>query len=226
MTPQELIDHLRGEILDDLAEPQLWTDENLVRYLNAAVNEACERAWLIEDRLTVACCVIPLVAGQAEYQLHKSVFKVKRAAWGREILAPTSTEDLDDDHFGWENAQGRPEAYIESSSNSIRLSRLPRAADVAATPTLQLTVYRTLLAPLTIESNLDAELTDIKAIYQLRLLWWAAHLAFLKRDAESFDPARANEFEAMFTRAFGQRRDANVERKHRDRRPPVVRMRF
>lgn len=226
MTPQELIDHLRGEILDDAADGQLWTDDNLVRYLNAAVNEACERAWLIEDRFTPACCVIPLVAGQAEYPLHKSVLKVKRVAWGREILAPTSTEALDDDHFGWENAQGRPEAFIESSSNGIRLSRIPRAADVAATPSLQLTVYRTLLCPLTINGQLDTELPDIKPIYQLRLLWWAAHLAFLKRDAEAFDPVRANEFEAMFTRAFGQRRDANVERKHRDRRPPVVRMRF
>jgi hypothetical protein len=225
MTPQELIDHARV-VLDDNGEPQLWTDDELVRYLNAAVNEACERALLIEDRSTPACCTITLVAGQAEYPLHKSVIRVKRVAWGSDVLTSTSTEELDDGMFGWENAEGRPAAFIEGSGNTIRLSRIPRAEDLAVTPTLSLVVYRTLLSPLTPESNLDGELTDVKAIYQLRLLDWVGRLAYMKRDSETFDATRSNQFEADFIRSFGERPDANVQRKRRDRRPPVVRMRF
>ncbi len=46
--------------------------------------------------------------------------------------------------------------------------------------------------------------------------------AYLKQDAETFDKMKAGEYGALFTASFGERPDANVQRKQRDRRPPVV----
>lgn len=231
MLIQALIDQFRRGA-DDLAKSLngdrrdvLWSDDEVVTYLNAATDEACERALLVEDATTAECCTIPLVAGQAEYPLHPSVIRVKRAAWGRCVLDPTSTEEMDEQAFGWEIQIGRPRWYIEGSG-SIRLARIPRAEDVAQTAALQLTVYRKLLVPITTDDDLEVELPDIPSIYHLRLLDWVYHLAYSKRDADTFDAARALQFDQRFTASFGMRPDANVQRKRRDRRPPIVRMRF
>ena len=44
----------------------------------------------------------------------------------------------------------------------------------------------------------------------------------LKQDAEVFDTSKAATSLALFVQSFGERPDANVQRKQRDRRPPVV----
>ena len=49
-------------VMADTAVPYLWSDEEVVTYLNDAVKEACERALLIEDRITTAVCSVALVA--------------------------------------------------------------------------------------------------------------------------------------------------------------------
>jgi hypothetical protein len=50
------------------------------------------------------------------------------------------------------------------------------------------------------------------------------HCALLKTDAETLNVQKALKHEKVFERSFGARLDANVQRKHRDRRPPIVRM--
>ncbi|WP_132750411.1 hypothetical protein [Simplicispira metamorpha] len=52
--------------------------------------------------------------------------------------------------------------------------------------------------------------------------YWVYRCAYLKQDAETFDKMKAGEYGALFTASFGERPDANVQRKQRDRRPPVV----
>jgi hypothetical protein len=52
------------------------------------------------------------------------------------------------------------------------------------------------------------------------------HRAYLKQDAETFNPIKAAEYLGLFEQAFGERPDANVQRKRRDKRPRVVRMIF
>lgn len=76
MNLEQLITAARGALQDE-KEPYLWSDELLVDYLNEGVQEACERAKLIEDATTEAVCRIPVVPGQASYALHPSVLEVQ-----------------------------------------------------------------------------------------------------------------------------------------------------
>lgn len=219
MKVADFIEAFRDQVADH-AVPPFWSDAQIVRYLNEAVQEACERAKLIEDRLTPAVCSITLVPDVSTYQLHPSVFEIKRAALRGRPLDETSVEEMDEDCPGWENWKGLPRAFIFEQANgarpaSIRLVRTPTQAD-----TLALTVYRGALKPLS--ADIDTAKPEIPERFHERLMDWVLHRAYLKQDADTFDPNKAAESKALFVQAFGERPDANVQRKQRDRRPPLV----
>lgn len=202
----------------------LWSDDEIAGYLTEAVNEAAERALLIEDHTTPAACTITLQPGVGEYKLHPAVLRIKRLSWNGRPLSETSTEELDDEHLAWETLPGRPCRFVHTGSDTLRLFRIPRAEDIAVASTLALTVYRTPLEPYSADNG--SEVPELKTLYHDRLMQWMYRCAYLKKDSETFDPNAAAKHEAAFTASFGQRPDANVQRKRRDKRPPVVRMRF
>ena len=219
MKVAEFIEAFRDTVADREVPP-FWSDTQIVRYLNEAVQEACERAKLIEDRLTPAVCTVTLAPDVSTYQLHPSVFEIKRATLRGRPLDETSVEELDDDCPGWENWKGSPRLFIFDQASgarpaSIRLVRIPTQAD-----TLSLTVYRGALNPLT-ATNGTAK-PELPERFHERLKDWVYRCAYLKQDADAFDKSKAIEFEASFERSFGPRPDANVQRKQRDRRPPIV----
>lgn len=221
MKVADFIEAFRDQVADHVVPP-FWSDAQIVHYLNEAVQEACERAKLIEDRLTPAVCSITLVPDVATYQLHASVFEIKRATLRGRPLDETSVEEMDADCTGWESLKGLPRAYIfEQASGarpaSIRLVRVPAQAD-----TLALTVFRGALKPLS--PDLDIGKPEIPERFHERLMDWVLHRAYLKQDADTFDPDKAAVSLALFVQAFGERPDANVQRKRRDKRPPLVRM--
>lgn len=223
MNVAEFIARFRS-VLDDTKENYLWSDEEVVGFLTEAVNEAAERALLIEDHVTPAVCTIPLQAGVGEYKLHPSVLKIKRVAWNGRPLDETSTDALDDEHLAWETLSGRPCRFVHSGSDTLRLFRIPRAEDIAVSPALSLTVHRTPLRAYSVDY--DEEIPELKVLYHDRLMQWMYRCAYLKKDSETFDPNASMKHEQNFTATFGQRPDANVQRKRRDKRPPVVRMRW
>ncbi len=172
--------------------------------------------------LTPLACSVSLQPGVATYPLHHSVFEIKRATLRGRPLDETSVEEMDDDCPGWENWKGTPRAYIFEEANgartaSLRLVRTPTQAD-----TLALTVYRGALKPLS--ADRDSERPEILERFHERLMDWMLHRAYLKQDADTFDRNKAAESLALFVQAFGERPDANVQRKQRDRRPPIVQM--
>lgn len=215
MTLEEFIAEFRAE-RGDAATPYLWSDENIVRYLNSAMDEACERALLIEDSTTEEVCTITVEAGTALYPLDARVIKVKRAALDGRKIDVSSVEAEDERDAFWETRAGTPRRFICQGSAAIRLTPTPTAAG-----SLNLTVYRRQLAPFSAD-NTDA-VAEIPEIYHPRLMPWVYRCALLRKDSEVFDEDEALKQEAVFTAAFGQRPDANVQRKRRDRRPPIVR---
>lgn len=219
MKVEDFITEFRCTVSDNEA-PHFWSSESIVRYLNEAVQEACERSKLIEDRSTPAVCAITLQPGESTYSLHASVFEIKRLVLRGWPLDETSVEALDADMPGWEGRTGTPRYFIfEQASGAqaarVRLVPAPTAADAVA-----LTVYRGALNPLS--EDRDQERPEISDRFHDRLMDWVLHRAYLKQDADTFDPTKAAESLALFTQAFGARADANVQRKQRDRRPPVV----
>lgn len=200
-------------VRDDVEEPYFWSDAEILTYLNSALDEACERALLIEDRTTAAVCEVPLEAGTADYTLSPRVIQVKRVAVEGRALAVSSVEAEDCDDSLWETRTGPAQRYICTGLRSLRIVPTPVAEGVA-----NLTVYRRELAPVSAKTS-----PEISDLYHLRLMPWVYRCALLKTDSQAYDPVGAAEQEAVFTRAFGERPDANVQRKRRDRRPPIVR---
>lgn len=217
MTVADFIAQFRSD-LDDAVADYLWSDADIIRYLNGAVREACERALLIEDR-TSAASLITTAIGTADYALHPSVIQIKRVAFRGRPLVETSVEQMDAECCNWESQSGEPRRYI-ANDLAILLTPKPDTAEAVA-----LTVYRRPLAAFNIDPTVSGALSpEFNEIYHERLTNWMYRCAYLKQDAETLNKSKAAEFDALFTAAFGERPDANVQRKHRDQRPPIVRM--
>lgn len=197
--------------------PPLWLDEEIIGYLNEAQNEACERASLILDISTAAVCQIAVVAGTATYNVDPRVLEIKRAKLDSATrpLVETSIEQLDEEMPGWETKTGTPTHFFQTSDTSLTLVPTPIAND-----TLRQRVIRLPLQPMTGPEDEP----EIAERHHYRMLDWAHRCGYLKEDAETINKARASEHEAAFTANFGERPSANVQRKRRDRRPPVVQM--
>ncbi|WP_374257615.1 DUF6682 family protein [Aquabacterium sp.] len=216
MNVADFIERFRLEMADNAA-PYLWSDEEIVAYLNDAVNEACIRARLIEDSTTPAVCMLTLTPGQSSYELHKAVFDIRRVTFNGKALGMSSVEAEDENDLTWESRKGsEPLRVIVSGANRIRV--VPEPTEPVS---LKLTVYRTPINELS--SDADSASPEIAAVYHPRLKDWVYRCAYLKHDAETFDETSANDFEARFDRSFGTRPDANVVRKRRDRALPVTR---
>ena len=201
---------------DDTVSPYDWSDEEIVSYINEAITEACERARLIEDRTTPTVCRLALSIGKANYTLHPSVLKVKRVAFNGQTLPETSVEAMDDADPEWESKEGaEPKLFILENDTGLRVYPTPTAAGV-----LTMTVYRDQLTSLSVDK--PDESPEIHERYHPRLMHWAYRCAMLKRDSVTYNPDGAAAEEAVFARHFGTRQDANVVRKQRDRRPPIV----
>lgn len=219
MVVDEFITKFRTAVLDVVAPP-FWSGEEIVDFLNEAVQEACERAKLIEDRSTPAVCSVLLQPGIDTYVLHRSVLEIKRLACNGRLLCETSVEEQDLGGCHWEQHVGQPRSFIFEPANGarnpqVRLVPTPSSAGVAA-----LTVYRSAIRPLLSGDCNTAP--ELPARYHSRLMHWMMYRGHLKQDADTFDVVKASEHLVLFEQAFGSRADANVQRKHRDDSPPLV----
>lgn len=219
MKVADFIDGFRSTVGDNEV-PYFWSAEDIVRYLNEAVQEACERAKLIEDRRTPTVCSLTLQAGVSTYDLHPSVLEIKRLTLNGQKLDETSVEELDEDCPGWELLSGKPTLFIFEQASGIQPPRLRFVRSPVSAGAVALTVFRGALKPLS--ADLDTAKPEIHERLHERLMDWVLHRAYLKQDADTFDPGKAAQSLALFVQAFGERPDANVQRKQRDRRPPVV----
>ncbi|WP_028605544.1 DUF6682 family protein [Ottowia thiooxydans] len=211
----ELIAAFR-ENTKDGAGQTFWSEGDIVSYLNEAVQEACERARLIEDR----SMSVTLVPGQDTYDLDPSVFEIKRLTVRGRRIDETSVEALDEDSPGWEARSGLPRTFILEQASGAQPPRLRFVPTPVAVEPIGLTVYRGALQAL--RAGGVTEEPEIPARFHERLLYWVYHRAYLKQDADAFDLNKGAQWLALFVQAFGERPDANVQRKQRDRRPPIV----
>jgi len=124
MTGQELVTHLRESILDDAVVPYLWTDTELLRFLNYAEVQACRRAHLLIDGTTAndsgtagtagtlgqkPLCSLTLAGGQATYNLSPKILMIKRCqikTMASPLTGPVSYDELDEYSSGWFGTSG------------------------------------------------------------------------------------------------------------------------
>lgn len=186
---------LRAEYLDDVAQPQLWSDSTLDRCINEACSEAVIRARIITDSITV-----DLLAGEGVYPLPASTLEITRLKVpGILPLTRLSVQQLDESGI-WEERDGTPTGYLFTAQafggdGDLTIYPIPAAAATAT-----LTIKR-MPATLTAGSSIP----EIPEHLHLHLLDWAAYRAFSLRDSDANDTARAAKHEAIFDARFGKR---------------------
>ena len=207
----QLVTHLRLYILDDSGGTGVdwesitatqnsshnllrWTNEELVAYINEAERQATRNSLLIED----STMTISVVDGTALYTLDPKIIIVKRAKLSSETgeLRKVSVKDyfLSSD---WEIKEDTPTEYmLDYSTGKIRFNTIPTQDD-----TLKLIVYRYPLNDME-WNNRTADEPEIGEQYHIKMLDYAAYLAYGKDEPNSYDPQRAAARLATFEREF------------------------
>jgi hypothetical protein len=220
MDAGELIAEFRA-LADDKSEPFLWDDASVLRWLNEAQDEAAERARLLYDTHTPACCTLTLAIGESVYRLHDSVVQVIEA---HTVSAEGKRTRLcrDDPHkfAALTSFSDHPSSYAiigqarSGQGLSILLDQPALAAD-----TLKLSVYRVALQPM----ELSVDDPEIAESSHRKLVYYALGIAFQTRDREAPDTdQRSTQFMSVFDAYFGAPRTAAVKQKLQRHRVPVA----
>lgn len=218
MAPSELFDAFRLEV-DDLADGTLWSEDEIYRYMDQAQREFARKTDCFLDATTASVTQIAITANQALVTLSPLVTKVRRGelASNFNTVKATTLAEMDEgavigSDYGrvvptqWRSATGEPRwAVTDYQPGKLLLVPKPVIAD-----TLSLAVFRLPLNTLTSSSTV-LEVIDEDHQYGLRL--FMEHLAYLKQDAETYNPKRSKnakdewaEFIADAKRSFRRKR--------------------
>lgn len=198
---------------DDNANPPHTSDANAIAKLAEGEREACLRGAPIYDSTTTAVVQYAVAADQATVTLDPRILRIDYAAFlssagGRALALCLTGIDQIRDRCPITSAN-RPDYAAHESRNTLRLYPVPTVAG-----TLTLCVYR---LPLLDMEAVDDE-PEIPVELHDGLVDWALYRTWSAKDSEQEDPARAQTALRDFTERFGERRDAQAMRRHRERR--------
>lgn len=199
---------------------ELWSDEQLLRYLNDAENRFCRRGLVLRDGTTEEVISFKLKTDQVEYPLHPSVLAVVSAKLegdevdlvrlGHTILNAQRTIFPAQVYPEWAWATpvtpGRPNGYLSDdylvhsdgvSKVVLRFNRIPTADENGLE--VRMRVCRLPLCEATVDT-LDNS-PEIPEDYHLDLTEWAAFRALRNHDADTEALAKASAHEARFKKA-------------------------
>jgi len=212
MTLEQLFEQFRSDV-DDVRTPFLWSDADLERYFNWALEKLAEDTRYYLDRETYSGLTItegqPKIAATSENFLGRIIF-IQRAVLGStgRQLAVKSMNQADeavscDDDYGhrhsfsstaWETDTGVPRLIITDyyDDGSLRIGPVPNADD-----TVSLWAHRLPLSEISFTANKEATLEELVRLrshnHELALLQGMKSRAFLKDDPETHDTAMADD---------------------------------
>jgi len=197
----------------------LWSDEELLNYLDISQREAAARSKCITDESTTAVTQISIVAGTSLYSMHSSIIRIDGmylASTGKEIK-PIIRSDLYKLNNVWRSASGVvTHASSDWGQKTLTLYRTPTEND-----TLDLEVVR---LPINDVSQMTTVL-EIPDDFVNGLLDGVAYLAYLKNDSQTQDLKLAEYHRALFERRFGVQSSAQNEMVYRKYRGKKARSR-
>lgn len=205
-----LLDLFRVE-MNDTAKPYLWSDEEVIGYIDDAQKMFCRKTDGIPDDETTEVCVLEVVPGTDRLDLHPSIRRVRsatRRSNGRpvEVLNPENTAERG---YFFDGRPGPVRALVIGGSN--HRARVWPLSD--ETETLDLAVYR---LPLTTIDDTDIPL-EVDSEHHPHLLMWCKHRAYSKQDTETVDRVKAAEFEAKFNDYCEQVTREEARKRHKTR---------
>jgi len=202
----KIIEQFRDEV-DDATAPYLWSNTELIGYLNEAEVEACRRSRLLVDSKTAETCEIAITADEQDFALDPRVIMIRRAKLADEDYPLTfkSIHSLDEEFPAWDGETASTPEYYFADADTASIGIYPKHD---GTDTLHLTVVREPLTPV----NDDEDTPEIASRYHFGLINWMKHRAFTKPDSETKNPELYILRLQLFEREFGQPRSAIDER--------------
>lgn len=208
MQLREMLNELRVSRLDDAVPKYLWSDDQLIGFLNDAVRQVCLRQRCLTESQKTSICQIPIAATQQLVKLHECILAVRSVRY----IDPTATSTCEPltgrtakalwkEHPRWDMEDpGRPEHWVpDYQENMLAISRAPENAGY-----LKLLVWRKpLKEELLVKTCMDG-VPVINDHWHLDLLDWAEHRAFSVPDSELKNDERASAAEEKFTAKIGR----------------------
>lgn len=185
MTGSELLSALRTSVLDDVEEPQLWSNAELFFFLSQAQEEFCRRTYCLLDNTTLAVTHVDILAATSTYEINSYILKIKNArlTLGTNVYDLTIIDEQDFEGLCLTSPSvlmtGTPKYLVDNGMfmSSVVIAPIPEVSG-----TLSLKVTR--LPLLDISSDNDPELPRV---YHGDLLHGAAYRAYRKQDAETMN---------------------------------------
>jgi hypothetical protein len=191
MNSSELVVQFRSD-MDDKELPYLWSDDDVFGYANDAQKEFCRKTDGIEDSRTTSVCRIEIVPGTEWYANSPLILHTREASridTGR-VVPVGSLEKARALGLVFDGAAGPLRALVDGQSKGFwRATPLPNE-----TVSVQLSVFRLPLAVI----NADSQALEIDDQHHPHLVLWMRHRAYLKQDADAFDPKGSAEYQAAF----------------------------
>ena len=202
------------EEADDKIAPYLFSDDQILAWLNEAEDEAAARARLLAEYSDPAICSITVTANQPTYATHEAVLDITRAAFtptggDSTVLFITDRTELDRIKPDWRTSTDEPE-YLVQDDTKVQIVPTPTVAG-----SLDIECNRLPITPMAS----DADTPEIARAHHRYLVHWALHRAFSLPDTETVDPKKAASGEAAFTAYFGIRPDADTRKATQANRP-------
>lgn len=230
MTLQDLLDELASGMLRDRSDlmsgpdDYLWSDAQLVRYINEAEGILARKGLVIRDATTSAVVNVTLAEGVTQYTLHPSVIAVISAQFTGDVgdLARAGHSALNSyqhpDPLYFDPAQlsvlppGKPLAFstdeqLDTATGktgivSLRVYPAPNAE--YAGDVVKLRVVRKPLVALS--TALLSATPEVPEEYHLGLLDWAAYRALRNSDSDAGGVEKADKYKAEFEAMVAQAR--------------------
>jgi hypothetical protein len=237
MIGRDLITTLRDRV-DDGEKPYKWFDNELLRNLNYAEEEACRRAHLIIDDTieedygtagtfgafgtagtfanmnTYPLCQVVISANVAVYTISRKVLQIRRCQLGSmtyPLIGPVTYNDLDNIFPEWKGTAGEISAAGSGGKPAYFLNEPNNVLTLVLAPSVADIAYL-VVSRLPLMQFTFATSPEVEEQYHMGLIDWAAHLCFLKPNESTYNPTLATYYSDMFTRKFGPPVDAYVER--------------
>lgn len=219
MDSTTLAARFRSDVADQ-ARPYLWSDDEVIDYMNDAYRMFVRLTGGIAD-FTSSATQTPIVTGDPIGALDPSILRIMsatRLSDGGVIKVVNSTDlplsgRIDYGSGGTlklDNTAGAVNyMVIGMQPNVARWIQVPAADDTA-----QLVVYR---LPLNRITDFDQGLTEVDEDHHLHLIKWMRHLAYEKQDADTFDRVKSDEQEGKFRAYCDGVVGENDRRKHKPR---------
>jgi hypothetical protein len=201
MNSTELVNYWR-ETVKDTVSPYFWSDSEAYAYAQAAYVMFTRLTDGVSD-FTSEACEVDVVAGEPVVELHPSILTIRQATRRSdggvvEVVNHTDLATLTRTRYGTPvpvsmgKSVGKvTHVVVGMQRNRARLINIPATDDA-----LDLLIYR---MPLERIDSQAAELSDVEELHHIHLCDWMSHLAYMKKDADTFDPKGSEVAGARFS---------------------------